>query len=389
MQKNTFMRNRLMATVSSFALAASVFGSATAAVADESVPSVWIDFSGQIDSMKHSGNPDLPLGPLVPQSGLTGPLMLKIDPSHSDTGDAKITYQPDDSWLFSASVQFGRTARSGKLSQALAPIPTTSFVTYHTGLPFPYSSIHTTQRTSVKVSKQKLTGDLSDSETHLILDFQAGKDVGLGIFGSGSTSVLSAGVRFAHFMASRAVSNFHETNNIHFATSQYNVPIFTGVTWHHTMGREIWNTISASGSVSQKFVGLGPSIQWQASAPLWNDPRGGDISFDWGANAALLFGKQTKTIHHQSSSEGHCFGRGCAAYSPSTSADTASTSKNITIPNVGGFAAVSLNYSDIKVALGYRADLFIDAADVGFAIRKSSNLLFHGPYASLSIGFSD
>ena len=32
-----------------------------------------------------------------------------------------------------------------------------------------------------------------------IADFQAGKDVGLGMFGNGGKSVFSAGVRFAQF----------------------------------------------------------------------------------------------------------------------------------------------------------------------------------------------
>ena len=38
-------------------------------------------------------------------------------------------------------------------------------------------------------------GKSSESERHLILDFQAGKDVGLGMFGGDGSSAVSAGVR--------------------------------------------------------------------------------------------------------------------------------------------------------------------------------------------------
>ena len=39
------------------------------------------------------------------------------------------------------------------------------------------------------------------SEHHTIADFQAGKDIGLGLFGHDGTSTLNAGVRFASFSA--------------------------------------------------------------------------------------------------------------------------------------------------------------------------------------------
>jgi hypothetical protein len=139
--------------------------------------------------------------------------------------------------------------------------------------------------------------------------------------------------------------------------------------------------------MAQSFVGLGPSVQWEASAELWHDPRGGGVSLDWGANAAILFGKQKKRTQHQSSIAGHCFGSHCPAVGdPLMSTGRDSATRNTTVPNIGGFGGVSLNYADVKFSFGYRADLFMNAIDVGFDTRKSSNMLLHGPYARISIG---
>ncbi len=63
--------------------------------------------------------------------------------------------------------------------------------------------------------------------------------------------------------------------------------------------------------------------------------------------------------------------------------------KNITVPNVGGFMGITLNVHDVDVSLGYRADWFGNVTDAGLASRKSSDMLLHGPYASISVGLGD
>ena len=42
----------------------------------------------------------------------------------------------------------------------------------------------------------------------------------------------------------------------------------------------------------RSFYGLGPSIAWSGSLPVVGDPTRGEVSFDWGANAAVLFGRR-------------------------------------------------------------------------------------------------
>ncbi len=383
-------RNRLMATVSTVALIASAWACGPAFAADTGQDAtLWVELGWQADNVHFSDSKlDLPLGPLVPQSGLTAPLMQNLNPARSNGIEDAITYKPEGSdWQFSASIRFGRSGRKGKLSQALAPVATGAFETYKLTYPL-YPAYNTTNVQTVPATRDKLNGETSSTESHIILDFQAGKDVGVGMFGHGSTSVLSAGVRFAQFKASRKVSNFQETQGVHFQTSHFITP--TASSGFGTRRQEYWNTISANSGTSQMFTGLGPSLKWEASTELWHDPRGGEFSLDWGVNAALLFGKQKKTIQHQTKSAEHCFGVGCPTdLDHYTSASRTRVTKTVTVPNVGGFVGFSLAYPNAKVSFGYRADLFVNAIDVGFGTRKSSDMLFHGPYASISIGIGD
>jgi iron complex outermembrane receptor protein len=377
-------RRRLMATVSTAALIASAWGCGPAFANETSKEaSIWMELGWQADSVHFSDSDvGLPLGSSV--SSLTAPLMQTLNPARSNGGEGKILYRPDGGdWQFSASIRFGRSGRTAKINQALAPIPTTSFATYKITYPF-FPSSNKSDVRHVPATRVKLAGDTSSTESHVILDFQAGKDVGIGLFGHGSTSTLSAGVRFAQFTASRKASNFQETKGLHFQSSHFMTTIWPG---YITRAHELWTEITANGSSSQKFDGLGPSIRWEASAPLWNDPRGGNISLDWGVNAAVLFGKQVKKIRHQTENSYHCFGKRCIFSPPYENDANIRTSRNITVPNIGGFAGISLRYHDAQVKFGYRADLFLNAVDAGIGTRKSSSLLLHGPYASISIGF--
>ena len=61
-------------------------------------------------------------------------------------------------------------------------------------------------------------------------------------------------------------------------------------------------------------------------------------------------------------------------------------SRSVVVPNVGGFAGISVRYSDAKLSLGYRGDFFFGAMDGGIDARDARNRSFHGPFATVSIG---
>jgi hypothetical protein len=106
------------------------------------------------------------------------------------------------------------------------------------------------------------------------------------------------------------------------------------------------------------------------------------VALNWGINAAAIFGRQKI--------EGHVEARGTYFFGSKTTHylrnGPISRSRSVLVPNVGGFAGVSVRYPNVKVSLGYRADFFFGAMDAGIDARHTRNVGFHGPFAKISIG---
>jgi len=62
------------------------------------------------------------------------------------------------------------------------------------------------------------------------------------------------------------------------------------------------------------------------------------------------------------------------------------SSRSVIVPNLGGFAGVSVKYPNVKFSLGYRADFFFGAVDAGIDTRHAKDLGFSGPFAAISVG---
>ena len=241
-----------------------------------------------------------------------------IRPSHIWNFDGAIKMQPADTDLIlRLGIQYGRAGKQAR-----------SFhYSYDTGF---YTGTY--------------SANLRHREDHFIIDFQVGKDFGLGMFGHDGKSVFSAGIRYAHFTA-RTDVDFH-------TSTKY----FSG------NGREV---------VSRGFHGVGPMISWEASAPI-DDANG--LSLDWGANVAVLFGRQTNKIR--------------AFYSGSSTGYGGTGHRGKTVPEVGGFAALSWHCPDMNsaVSLGYKVDAWFNVLDGGFANHLDASRVMHGPFLKLAIG---
>ena len=345
--RNDF-RGLLRTTASAATLLASVC-TVKAADGDSDHSPLWIELGGQftqtIDKQEAFLPPFVLTTPRPPYVTVSPTEFEKAAPSSWD-GTAKIAFEPTGTvWAFSATILYGKSGRNKYLNEETAH-PTTGGFNYIAHQDF-----------AVKSSK-----------SHTILDFHAGRDVGLGMFGSGGSSMVSLGVRYAQFNARNTAGIQSQPTNV----SNYNAR----------------HTFQGTFSAARKFIGIGPSLAWDASANLVGNPSAGSISFDWDMNGAVLFGRQRMRGHHQTTNIYHygvsgVFGRQRLVYQTSASPNR---NKQVIVPSVGGFAGVSWRYPNAKISAGYRADFFFGAMDGGIDVAHRENVGFYGPFASVSVG---
>jgi hypothetical protein len=366
-------RWQLLATVS--ALALGMAGLAEAQASENSRPTVWIELGGQLERMDASQElfaPAFATDSHVPAPQTISPLSLEHGPRHTFGGEAAISVMPQGTqWVVSAAIRYGRSNAHKKVHQQSYPAG------YLNDL--------------LQLQIFPIAAQLSDTQTrhkesHAILDFQVGKDVGLGLFGREGSSTLSAGVRFAQFVNSSQIG-MQEDPDWYFRPKYFGtLKIPHGQPFHFYAGNF---------DAQRSLTALGPSLSWKNGTPLVGTDET-NLTLDWGVNASLLFGRQKARTHHQTTAFYHSgigtpFG---IVTNPSTlitvykhpAAPDHARSKSAVVPNVGGFAGLSFRYDAAKVSLGYRADFFFGAMDGGIDARKTYDRNFHGPFATISIG---
>ncbi len=334
---------QLLASVSAAAVLISVSAAHDASASDDNTsrPTVWIELGGELSRLTSEQDSFLPpfvsSTPRPPFEAISPQSAEKAAPASWD-GSAKITLEPVGSdWMFSAAVVYGKSGRSRYLDQ-------------HTQNP--------DTATGVLVAYQSITS--RNTEGHTILDFRAGRDVGLGM---GVRSTINVGVRYVHFTASSDSLIQSEPANVGFplAYHQFNAHLIA----------------------DRKFNGVGPSLSWDASAAIVGNRDDGEIAADWGVDGAVLFGRQSILGDHQSTDVLYS-----NFYTKGTIRDSVPLNrrKEVTVPNLGGFAGVAWRYPNAKVVLGYRADFFFGAMDSGIDARETRTVGFYGPFATISIG---
>lgn len=367
---NTRSRNYRMQLLSTVSAAVLLASGAQAAGSDEDRPQIWINLGWQFE---RDGGGQEAYDPsffnAIVAGGFTSPLKVENALPWSYGAEGAITYQPKDSdWVISAAIRYGRAHGRKSIHEQTAGGP----VKIHIGTFFH----NTVTPAAVNFSQTKA----SNSETHTILDFQAGKDLGLGLFGSGSKSNVSVGVRYAQIKFG-AHTNVTARPDKYYPTNQ-----------KYSDRQHLYNGLN---SETRSFAGLGPTVSWKASVPLAGNEESTTLALDWGLNAGLLFGKQKAKGVHQTKTDYYVSGLfGPNKYNHYLHYHSQRTvphtrSRSVTVPNLGGFAGLSLNWTNAKISLGYRADVFFKAMDGGIDKRKSENRGFFGPYASISIGIGD
>jgi len=402
-------RRHLLASVSAASvMVISSYSSSAALADDQDRPTVWIEVGGQLEGMSGRQEPFAPAFVAILPNTFFSPLSIQKPLQNSVGGEGRVTFEPAGSdWLMSASVRFGRSAGSRQKHQQT---PNGKFLVNVTvaGQKLKYGSYYPYRHVKFNDAAVK------QSESHVILDFQAGKDVGLGMFGSKGSSVFSAGVRFAQFESKSAV-DLHNEPDVHYPSapinSKYELNKFESAPIH-------FHDYAAMSNNQRSFHGAGPFVAWNASLPFVGSQDRGEITLDWGANAAILFGRQKASGHHQTATQTYYdnkwkrAGNGLSVTAPGiksgyfvnqalpyvngnpsvgpvahrSNAANFNRIRTVAVPDLGGFAGFSFLYSNAKVSFGYRADFFFGAMDSGIDSRKTENVGFHGPFATISIG---
>jgi iron complex outermembrane receptor protein len=363
---------RLLTTASAIALLANACGAGNARASDDDgdQPQIWIELGGQLSRLNDG------------QETFSPPLMAERPSAFSPSGKfeklplssidetGKIAFEPSGSdWIFSGSVRFGRSSSNRDVRQETNPKPFTEYGQSGGRVVFN------------PVASQFADTAVHNNEQHLIADFQVGKDVGFGMFGKHGSSVLNLGVRFAQF-SNKSNVTLQSDPNWHFTTKY----LPNGLAILH----QAFHTNRANLLAERNFHGIGPSLSWNGSAPFAGNSQDGKVSFDGGLNAAVLFGRQRARIHHQSTGRYRPLELGSEAgpfYVTSQPLPADKTrARTITVPNVGGFAGLTFRLQNFKVSAGYRADMFFHAMDGGIDTRKSENVGFYGPFATISVG---
>jgi hypothetical protein len=371
------LRWQLLTTASALALLTSVIGHSVHAAEDADRPTVWVELGGQLERIDRGQEifaPGFVVAHETAPYNTVSPLTAQKLPRYGFGGEGKITFAPAGSdWTMSAAIRFGRS--NGK--KALHQQTTTAFRQKTSKYDDPIWGHHAFAYRNVTRFNR---ADAENRESHGVLDFMAGKDVGLGLMGHTGASSFGFGVRIAQFQ-SKSNIGFKSFPDPHYSTQAFlNDP---GA--HHP-------SYFASMTSERNFRGIGPAIAWDGVTSIAGHADSTRLDFDWGANAALLFGR-TKAHGAYSTSSRYFHGSPFALPPPATEHNTVpgafNRSKSVIVPNVGGFAGLTLQRANAKVSFGYRADFFFGALDGGIDSRAKENIVFHGPFAKVSVGLGN
>src|SRR5580692_1245839 len=268
-------RRLLLATASAIALMELVAADCAKASDDDfDHPVLWIELGGQLSRLNEPSEPFTPPNMVDRPSTFLPSQKFERMPLYSIDRDGTLLFEPSGpDWVLSASVRYGRSSSNKHVHQQTHPKPLYQYKYY----------------SSAEHKLTRIPGDARFADTivrnqdhHFIVDFQAGKDVGLGMLGRGAASVFNLGVRFAQF----------DTKSKIVLKSNPDWKITYKYAFGLKIPASVYHSHAAAITAARSFHGIGPSISWNASAPILGNSESSELSFDWGVNAAVLFGRQ-------------------------------------------------------------------------------------------------
>lgn len=385
-QNKNNVRRGLLATTSAVVLVASVASVTEAIAADR--PTVWIEGGWHFDSV--TGSNDMVVPPLdgLTSSGFSStptadnfygqgaggfPSFLDMEKAlaKSQGAEGSISFQPSGSdWIFNISGRYGRAHSNRRLDQRHEVTGEPGYTKGFLGTN-PYTPHHTNYVAQANDNK----------EAHVIVDFQVGKDIGIGLFGGQMESVLSAGIRYAQMNTSSKGHSYAQPDVRFYGFGGLNI-----LGKYQYIIQPDTHTSATIQQRSSSFHGVGPALSWNNTTGLLGDVADGQLALDWGANAAILFGRQKSKVNYSTTSHFLHFAGFTGTVTTQHNAVHRTESRRVTVPNLGGFAALSWRFTNAKISAGYRADFFFGAMDHGLDTHKSVTTGFQGPFATISVG---
>lgn len=363
-QDHRNFRWHLLTTVSALSLMVSI--SANASEADK--PTVWIELGGQLERI--GGREDAFLPPFTTQSPAPNAFMpispteAQKAPIYSYGFEGQISLRPHGSeWSFTADIRYGRSSNNKHVHQQ-----SYASVTF----PSPFKPGQTGS------FKEALFGDFKtiNEGSHSIVDFEVGRDVGVGMI----SSTANLGVRVASLVSHSNTGSIARPDAGFYIRKQGRFYLY----------RPAHTDYMASAYNERSFRGVGPTVSWNGDvAVLGNEDSA--VTVDWGVNAAVLFGRQKAKGSHSTIAR---YYKGLLTGTPPPGVSLVydhpnlphNRSRSVVVPNVGFLGGISLRFPNAKVSLGYRADMFFGAMDMGIDQVDTKDRVFHGPFATIGIG---
>jgi iron complex outermembrane recepter protein len=307
------------------------------------------------------------------------PLKPQNDLDWGSGGGVKFTYQPSPhGWNVSAAVRYGRAVGSG---------------TPHSNKRNNgecYANIFDCQEDPLKYAVQpnrfySFTDQvINNSESHAIVDFMVGKDLGLGVWGGRrADSNVSVGLTYGHFK-SMSSAVLHGRPDLYLPT---NILTIDDSGYHVSQTHE--HVFNAKLTEDREFNGAGPAITWEGSLPLFGDAeRAGRIDLDTGVGAAVLFGKQKTKVQEEADGV-YASGIKWPKYVGSQYQTSFSDrrTKSVSVPSLRANLGLTYTLGGVKLSGGYRVERYYKVFDAGIENRKTYDRSFDGVYAKVSIGF--
>ncbi|HEX5776334.1 MAG TPA: TonB-dependent receptor, partial [Caulobacteraceae bacterium] len=279
-----------------------------------------------------------------------------------DTRSMKLTYAPTGGWRAAATYRYGKTNGHHRDAPPDEVLPGRQ-------VGGGYFSFYTRPQ-----SIQGRSG-VRDSEEFAVADFLVGKDIGIGTWGEGGESVISAGVRYAEFKSTTHIEQFGVPYS-RMAAAPGNAKYATQ--YFHELDSE------------RRFEGVGPTLSWQASQPLLGSDETGRVALDWTVTGGVLFGERSmESVDDRLGRERNTPNNGfnqviTVLYDEEV---PRSRTEDATVPNLSLSLGLSYAIDRVKVSTGYTYDRFFDVIDGGFEEAKDYDRTIHGPYFRVSVGF--